>query len=170
MIIFNCERISGIIFNLMATILDRIQEIAQKEGISIGALERQIGASKGVLSRAINNGTDIQSKWIQILVENYPLYSTEWLLTGRGEMRKSNCAQLHTSLNKTATNPNEDTEKNSITQQANPPSGEIIDRLVAQITQQAQEIGRLQERIAQLEREQQKNASGAAGGNIANAG
>ena len=57
--------------------------------MSIGALERQIGASKGVLSRAINNGTDIQSKWIRIIVENYPLYSSEWLLTGKGEMIKS---------------------------------------------------------------------------------
>ena len=92
MIIFNHESKSGIIFNFMATILDRIQEIAQNEGISIGALERQIGASKGVLSRAINNGTDIQSKWIQTLVENYPLYSAEWLLTGRGVMHKTNCA------------------------------------------------------------------------------
>lgn len=52
-------------------------------------MEKAIGASKGVLSRAINNGTDIQSKWIQIIVENYPHYSTEWLLTGRGEMLKT---------------------------------------------------------------------------------
>lgn len=54
----------------MGNILSRIQEIASNEGITIGALERQIGASKGVLSRAINNGTDIQSKWIQTIVEN----------------------------------------------------------------------------------------------------
>lgn len=53
-------------------------------------MEKVIGASKGVLSRAINNGTDIQSKWIQIIVENYPHYSAEWLLTGRGEMQKAN--------------------------------------------------------------------------------
>lgn len=52
-------------------------------------MERSIGASKGVLSRAISNGTDIQSKWIQTLVENYPLYSSEWLLTGKGDMLKS---------------------------------------------------------------------------------
>ncbi len=70
----------------METILSRIQKIASAEGITIGALERQIGASKGVLSRAMNNGTDIQSKWVQIMVENYPRYSTRWLLTGRGEM------------------------------------------------------------------------------------
>lgn len=70
----------------MGTILSRIQEIASHEGITIGALERQIGASKGVLSRAINNGTDIQSKWVQIIVENYPQYSPRWLMTGRGKM------------------------------------------------------------------------------------
>lgn len=72
----------------MGNILSRIQEIAINEGITIGALEKRIGASKGVLSRAINNGTDIQSKWIQVLVENYPLYSAEWLLTGKGCMLK----------------------------------------------------------------------------------
>lgn len=69
----------------MDTILSRIQELAATEGITIGALERVIGASKGVLSRAISNGTDIQSKWIQRLVENYPQYSASWLLSGKGD-------------------------------------------------------------------------------------
>ena len=63
----------------MGNILSRIQEIASNEGITIGA-------SKGVLSRAINNGTDIQAKWLSIIVENYPRYSTGWLLTGAGSM------------------------------------------------------------------------------------
>lgn len=70
----------------MSTILSRIQEIAQREGITIASLERSIGASKGVLSRAISNGTDIQSKWLQNIVENYPQYSAEWLLAGRGSI------------------------------------------------------------------------------------
>lgn len=70
----------------MCKILPRIKELALHEGITIGALERAIGASKGVLSRAISNGTDIQSKWIQAIVENYPRYSAQWLLTGMGEM------------------------------------------------------------------------------------
>ena len=46
----------------METILHRIQQIATNEGIKITAFEKSIGASKGVLSRAITNGTDIQSK------------------------------------------------------------------------------------------------------------
>lgn len=70
----------------MANILLRIQEIALKEGITIGAMERTIGASKGGVSRAINNGTDIQSKWLQRIVENFPQYSADWLLSGRGSM------------------------------------------------------------------------------------
>lgn len=74
------------IFTPMKNILSRIEAISKKEGLTITAFERTIGASKGVLSRAINNGTDIQSKWIQTIVENYPLYSPRWLLTGEGDM------------------------------------------------------------------------------------
>lgn len=70
----------------MSSILSRIKEIASNEGITIGTLEHQLGASKGVLSRAINKGTDIQSKWLQVLVENYPQYSSRWLMTGKGDM------------------------------------------------------------------------------------
>jgi phage repressor protein C with HTH and peptisase S24 domain len=73
----------------MQNILQRIQQIAKNEGIKITALERKIGASKGVLSRAITNGTDIQSKWVQVIVENYPQYSSEWILTGKGKMLRS---------------------------------------------------------------------------------
>lgn len=80
----------------MSNILTKIEQIASHEGITIGALERSIGASKGVLSRAINNGTDIQAKWLVRIVENYPRYSPSWLLTGEGEMLKS-CPNKPTS-------------------------------------------------------------------------
>lgn len=70
------------------TLLERISELARIEGISIGALEKKIGASKGVLSRAIQNNTDIQAKWLTKLVENYPLYSADWLLSGEGTILK----------------------------------------------------------------------------------
>ena len=73
----------------MSTILKRIKEIAQQEGLSVTALEAAIGASKGVFSRALANGTDIQSKWLVKLAENYPHYSSEWLLKGEGEMYKA---------------------------------------------------------------------------------
>ena len=66
----------------MCKIVSRLRQIANNEGITVAALERSLGASKGVLSRAIANGTDIQTKWIEVLVENYPQYSAHWLLTG----------------------------------------------------------------------------------------
>lgn len=73
----------------MRNILDAFVKIAENENISITALEAKIGASKGVLSRAINNKTDIQTKWVSRLVENYPQYSKDWLLTGKGAMLKA---------------------------------------------------------------------------------
>lgn len=70
----------------MGNILSRINKIAVNEGITITNLEAKIGASKGVLSRALAKGTDIQTKWLTLIVENYPLYSSDWLLMGRGDM------------------------------------------------------------------------------------
>ena len=68
-------------------ITDRIAVIAKNEDISISAMEHLIGASKGVLSRAINNHTDIQSKWIQEIARAFPGYSARWLLTGDRQER-----------------------------------------------------------------------------------
>lgn len=81
----------------MCTILTQIKKIAENEGIAITTLEKNLGASKGVLSRAINNGTDIQSKWIMAIVENYPQYNSEWLLTGKGNMIKENKTAIPTA-------------------------------------------------------------------------
>lgn len=128
----------------MGNILLRIQQIASHEGITIGALERKIGASKGVLSRAINNGTDIQSKWIQTIVENYPQYSADWLLTGRGEMLSSEPF---------ATPP---------PTQSSTQHDALVSKLLDTIKEQAEEIGRLKAQIDELERRRGVDASAAA--------
>lgn len=82
----------------MGNILTKIQQIASNEGITIGAFERSIGASKGVLSRAIANGTDIQAKWLEKIVENYPRYSASWLLAGDGPMLKTSTSGADEAL------------------------------------------------------------------------
>lgn len=71
----------------MENILKRINEIAVNEEITLTALETKIQASKGVLSRAYKNNTDIQAKWLTKIVENYPQYDPLWLLTGKGDMK-----------------------------------------------------------------------------------
>lgn len=70
----------------MNTTVERIEQIADYYNVKIGTLEKNIGASKGVLSRAIAQRTDIQTKWIERIVENYPDIDANWLITGRGEM------------------------------------------------------------------------------------
>lgn len=70
------------------SLLKRLQELVENEKISLTYLEQKIGASKGVLSRAVKKNTDIQAKWLIEIVENYPQYNAEWLLTGKGEMLK----------------------------------------------------------------------------------
>lgn len=72
----------------MSDIIQHIAQIANNENISIGNIERAIEACKGVLSRAIANHTDIQAKWIFNIVENYPKYSCDWLIIGKGQMLK----------------------------------------------------------------------------------
>lgn len=78
----------------MKTIVGRISEIAASEDITITALEKKIGASKGVLSRAIAKNTDIQSKWLTSIVENYPQYNADWLLTGRPPKTKERSTEI----------------------------------------------------------------------------
>ncbi len=82
----------------MCKILSRIKIIADNEGITIGTIEKAIGASRGVISKAIAKGTDIQSKWLELICEKFPQYSAQWLLTGGGSMmvqsNKSIASQL----------------------------------------------------------------------------
>ena len=66
--------------------INQISLLCDNEGVKPTILEKKIGASKGVISRAMNNNTDISSKWVGRIVENYPQYNPTWLLTGRGSM------------------------------------------------------------------------------------
>jgi hypothetical protein len=72
----------------MGNIVSRIGQFIENQGMSVRAFEMSIGASDGLRRRAINNNSDIQSKWIEKICEEYPSVSPEWLLTGNGEMLK----------------------------------------------------------------------------------
>ena len=67
----------------------RIKKIIEYEQISVRAFEQKIGASNGLIRKAITNNTDIQGKWLSIIADNYPHISTDWLLTGNGSMLRS---------------------------------------------------------------------------------
>ena len=82
----------------MCKILSRLKEVSDAEGISISTIEKEIGASRGVISKAIAKGTDIQSKWLTLICEKYPQISAVWLLTGKGQMLTSTTSATHPQI------------------------------------------------------------------------
>jgi hypothetical protein len=68
--------------------IDRLKIFIQYLGISTRAFEMSISASDGLIRRAISNNTDILSKWISNIADNYPDLDVNWLLTGKGDMLK----------------------------------------------------------------------------------
>lgn len=96
-------------------------------------MEKSIGASAGVLSRAIKSGHDIQSKWLQLIIDNYHQLSVVWLMTGKGNMiQDRNIESIHKNIDKKVA------------------SNDYISHLLSEIEKkdeiirkQAEEIGRL---------------------------
>lgn len=78
--------------------IKRLQEFIDSLGLSIRAFEIKISASNGLIRKAITNNTDIQSKWLINIVDNFPHLNLDWLLTGRGNM-------INSEDNKKETNP-----------------------------------------------------------------
>ena len=68
------------------TIASRLSQIIDYKGTNFAQFERSIGASSGVIRKAIAQNSDIQSKWLTAIADNYPDISPLWLLTGRGGM------------------------------------------------------------------------------------
>lgn len=78
----------------MEKISDRIYKMIRNEGITNRAFEQKIGYSNGLISKFIKNGqskdekdfTDINGRWLSIIIETFPKYNASWLLTGKGSM------------------------------------------------------------------------------------
>lgn len=140
-------------FRIMCKILSRIKTLADAEGISIGTIERTIGASRGVISKAIAKGTDIQSKWLELICEKFPKYSPVWLLTGQGAMllESSDTPIIHSSVPEDHIDEKIFVDNPQKLSQNPVPS--MVNTFLETIKQQAEEIGRLKARIEELERD-----------------
>lgn len=76
----------------MNDMIGRLSQFIERLNISTRQFEGKISASNGLIRKAIASRTDIQSKWLVRIAENFPQLNTEWLLTGQGEMFKSESA------------------------------------------------------------------------------
>lgn len=70
----------------MSNIVERIALIVESKGLSVRAFELSIGASNGMIGRAISKKTDISAMWLSKIIETYPDVSSKYLLTGNGNI------------------------------------------------------------------------------------
>lgn len=90
-----------------------------------------------MIRRAINNKSDIQSKWISSIADNYPNLNLEWLITGHGSMLRDK--QALSSTPELAVTPDES------------PYHILYKEEKAENKELIKENGRLEERIRTLE-------------------
>jgi hypothetical protein len=77
--------------------IERLDEFIRNQNITTIEFERKISASDGVIRKSIRNKTDIQSKWLVRIAENYPILDMNWLLTGKGSMYRDTAVMSGTA-------------------------------------------------------------------------
>lgn len=132
-------------------ILERIKQFIDYKGMTIAAFERSIGMANASFGKSLKNGGAIGSDKLEKILSVYPEISPAWLMTGRGEM-------LADEPTGTIKQQPIITDERLVTQGVTP---ELITELLNRITEQAAEIGRLQEQIRQMTIEKEKHVSDA---------
>lgn len=129
----------------MGKFIERLQLFMEKSGINDNQMTVKASLSVGLLGKAKKSGKDMAAESIEKILCAYPELSADWLLTGRGNMTKE--ADEKPAMSDTGT----------------------VMQLVDTIRKQAQEIGQLKERIAQLESSGGQSASDADSETVAHA-
>lgn len=119
---------------------------------------KNLGVSEGTI-RSYRNGTNPKADVLGKIVTTYEV-NAMWLLTGVGEMSAPNTTPLH-GLDLTPESPLVDFFK-----QFDP----MLQQRDAKLLQQAEEIGRLKQRVAELEQRLEKTAGDVSIGDTANVG
>lgn len=71
------------------SVADRIYQFADYKGVSINEISNKIEVSNGYLAKQKSNLASIGSHIIEKIVSSYPEINLEWLITGKGNMLKS---------------------------------------------------------------------------------
>lgn len=127
------------------TVKDRIKVFCKAEKITISAFEESIGVSNGYVN-AISKSIGIDK--LNTIIEKYSILNIEWLLTGKGEMCKTNSTVGGIPPDG---GPSPDNKDKQIIPEKQENTA-IISQLLDTIREQAEEIGQLKALIAELER------------------
>lgn len=140
------------------------------------ALAESLGVKPAKFSEILNNRMKVGVDMIAIMCDFYKV-SPDWILMSRGDniFRETPLPKVWVDDEDLKSILPDDTNKRSTSIQPNSnfdttPFLELIREKDTIIREQAEEIGQLRERIAQLQREKGKNASGAQTSDIANVG
>lgn len=74
--------------------IERIYQYIDFKGIKIAEFERKNFLSNGYLKKMLLRKGDLGESILNQIVENSPEISAEWLLTGKGEMLKSDSTEV----------------------------------------------------------------------------
>ena len=130
------------------TVKDRIKLYCKAEGLTISAFEESIGVSNGYVN-AISKSIGLDK--LNTIIEKYSNLNIEWLLTGKGEMRKTNRISGDVSADGEHTPGVSTNNKGNQNIPENQGNSSIISQLLNTIKEQAEEIGQLKAIIADLE-------------------
>ncbi|WP_158979182.1 hypothetical protein [Cellulophaga sp. L1A9] len=75
--------------------VDRLMQFIKHAGMSARQFDLSIGASNGYTLRMLKNNASIGSDVIENIVATYPNLNLVWLITGEGEMLKSEANSLN---------------------------------------------------------------------------
>lgn len=68
---------------------ERIKAIIEHFGLSVNAFAQKIGSNQVTINQQINGDRKVSLDTVVKIVNSFAIISSEWLLTGRGNMLKS---------------------------------------------------------------------------------
>ena len=126
-------------------LIERIERFIEYKKLSVSGFEKSISASNGVIRHAILKNTDIYSRFLVKILDNYPELSADWLLREEGEMLRDNEG------------------KNKTTASATPDALTMIAELARENGQLQAENAELKKELARAETRTAASAKAAAG-------
>lgn len=79
----------------MSDFIQRLTDFMETFGINDNQITMAAGLSNGLIGKAKNAGKALSASNIEKILNAYPDLSAQWLLTGKGEMLKSNYTSRH---------------------------------------------------------------------------
>ena len=67
---------------------ERLKKFLNFEGMSVRQFEAKIGSSDGKIAKFLTSNSSLKSDTLNMIMENFPQLSIEWLLSGEGDMLK----------------------------------------------------------------------------------